>query len=72
MSEWKSIESVPKNGMPFLLWVEGFRMIEIMTNWDGSYWRKGEAIPDNDAFTHWMPLPEPPALHAALGGKSHE
>ena len=58
MSEWKPIETAPKNGTPVLLWfVDGGADV----CWrDGDRWTDGEYRWADDAFSHWMPLPEPP------------
>lgn len=66
MSEWKPIESAPKDGTPFYVWMPG---------WDGhgplvrtartTYWHNSflnGGMPNEEAFkpTHWMPIVAPP------------
>jgi hypothetical protein len=75
MSEWRPIETAPKDGAMILLasadWVdtgcwrkelngaddEGWTCFQI-ESW--AYEEYAYCIPDP---THWMPLPEPPAVH---------
>lgn len=63
MSEWKKIESAPRDGRNVMLWADG----AVIAKWsrqqapafpwltDGG----SEAI-RHDIPTHWMPLPNPP------------
>lgn len=74
MTEWKPIETAPKDGTKIDLWVRGKRIPD-------AYWIKSSDDPEFadwavktydshlcetvDSFvysepTHWMPLPEPP------------
>ena len=56
MSEWKPIETAPRDGTPVDLWHKlGFRVVE--TWWDDDCW---SCVMDDDDFTHWMPIPDPP------------
>lgn len=64
-SEWRSIETAPKDGTRVLLWIvsespyhEDHAMPGVghWTEWNGGGWvRWHRGTP-----THWMPLPEPP------------
>lgn len=63
MSEWKTIESAPRDGEAVLLWVPGFNTPDI------GLWHEGIWVTPDDYFditcpygqpTHWMPLPESP------------
>jgi len=68
MSEWKTIETVPKTGRQFCGYDCG-PMVLLATKGESSitigYWN-GSAFDDGDynsymtGFTHWQPLPEPP------------
>jgi hypothetical protein len=65
MSEWKTIESAPKDGTWFLAW-ENDTIPKVIT----VYWRKHSRNKNGGWWTsfnmwkaqptHWMPLPEPP------------
>lgn len=67
MSEWKPIETAPRDGTKVLAWRNG--ALEIL-RWDhikvgplmAGWWFVGDrAVVDRDAQpTHWMPLPAPP------------
>lgn len=66
MSEWKTIESAPKDGSWFLGWTP----IDRIPNVGPMYWRKHSRNKNGGWWTshflfreqptHWMPLPEPP------------
>ena len=61
MSEWKPIETAPKDGTRIMLWPigncrNGLRMETGHWCLNG-HWKCGERSP---RATHWMPLPEPP------------
>lgn len=65
MSEWRSIESAPKDGTPVLAWDGDKIKVALFDNcyldpmWvdvcDCGYPEETFCCP-----THWMPLPEPP------------
>ena len=62
MSEWKPIETAPKDGTKVLLWREGNPTGEwpFMASWERGMWAiyiDGQVI---RTPTHWMSLPEPP------------
>lgn len=72
MSEWRPIETAPKDGSVVLLWEKGSELIydsnsEIAAGYcryDG-HWTTGQYDFWCDEIecckpTHWMPLPEPP------------
>ena len=72
MSEWQPIETAPKDGRIVI----GWRYYPVAIRWDkekdsnypwdaihldGCYTFDDNAFVENDdALTHWMPLPEPP------------
>ena len=75
MSEWKTIESAPKDGTPFDVWLGNAQPTDIefyccpgtkrSTNW---HWNNGKfrpncGMPNMPTFvqpTHWMRFPEGP------------
>lgn len=68
---WQPIETAPKDGTLIDLWLDGERAPACrFWSYDGhSYWEQAYAeatdcfAPLYDAEpTHWMPIPEPPAL----------
>jgi len=62
---WKTINSAPKDGRPILVW-DGLLAMQIV-EWDASgkdgyNWSdRGGSFFHVEEFTHWMPLPQPPA-----------
>lgn len=73
MSEWRPIETAPKDGTLILLYVSGqFLGFGRSVNYVVGWMRAGDWVcdPRDDTFgdpdtvhptpTHWMPLPEPP------------
>lgn len=72
MSEWRDIESAPKDGTHVDIWINGFRKTD--AKWDESQnrWKWFECFvgPDKRTkrysfssraeVTHWMPIPAPP------------
>jgi hypothetical protein len=66
--QWLPIGTAPKDGTKFLASMAGGDMAEVELvsyNEDSSEWRNYAYDPPNieeDWMTHWMPLPEPPAL----------
>lgn len=63
MTEWiKCSERMPGHGLPVL--VVGNDVVQKnIYEWDGSTWQDWRGDYDEcpeSAFTHWMPLPEPP------------
>lgn len=64
--EWRLIDTAPKDGAEILVCdyrvAGGFRNVVRYTEEDyPSVWETQEfAVYHQDAFTHWMPLPEPP------------
>lgn len=80
MSEWKTIESAPRDGTTILVcggtlsWRGSYdcdaQMVEPDTaNWMGGEWFIGNGESYGDRIictpTHWMPLPSPPAMTSA-------
>lgn len=57
MSEWRSIDTAPKDGTRILVWEHGERMD--VAHFDEGRWRRG---PWWIGFcpSHWMPLPAEP------------
>lgn len=67
MSEWKSIESAPKDGTSILVaWKKSGNMMVVSWENDSEItedynWADHEGdCYHKDAFSHWMTLPEPP------------
>lgn len=73
MSEWRPIETAPKDGSWVLAIIAGYysddqHYIPAVVQWNGHFWTAtgaGEEDPDlegrwSGALTHWMPLPAPP------------
>lgn len=61
MSEWKPIETAPKDGEMVLI-SDGVNVVAAAWDWSGKpTWRMGGmGIKLGDDWTNWMPLPEPP------------
>jgi hypothetical protein len=62
MSEWKPIETAPKDGRKVVVMTPGYhvrsaRYIESLAGW--SAW-EGSDNDDHLKPTHWMPMPELP------------
>lgn len=54
MSEWRPIETAPKDDLVLVAWK--VRMTDV-----GAWWEfEIERADSIDYATHWMPLPEPP------------
>lgn len=67
MSEWQLIETAPKDGTMVLLWWPFWRKDRAVVGKFGfegiRQWFASEALEgDGDPPTHWMPLPDPPAV----------
>ena len=67
MSDWKPIETAPKDGTSVLLWrtnIDGSDGRVTVGSWHetygGSWWDEGMEY-TFDHMTHWRPLPAPPA-----------
>lgn len=67
MSQWRPIETAPKDGTKVLFWSKYFAQISIGFYREGHIWSGGNiyqpsAIPREweDVASHWMPLPDPP------------
>lgn len=68
MSEWKPIETAPKNGRQFMVWVADDPVVvphcfaPISMDSDGKWFDEstGDQIEPIKGATHWMPLPKPP------------
>lgn len=59
--EWQPIETAPKDGENFMAWDERAGCILFTMHWsdeDARWFTDYEQW--SGAFTHWMPLPEPP------------
>lgn len=65
-NEWQPIETAPKDNTVFLAWRK-HATHPLMVRYEPSYdWfanYDGEHVYD---LTHWMPLPKPPAIDAAM------
>ena len=66
MSEWKPIETAPKDGTPILAFKPNERRSGSWTAavyWDDTNHRSGWVFVggrEAECPSHWMPLPEPP------------
>lgn len=63
MTDWQPIETAPKDGKLILLCEvddEGPSDPKI-GSWDGEGWKIYEPFEDHWNWTHWHPLPDPPA-----------
>ena len=62
VSDWREIETAPKDGREVLVYDETFHTIEIagwhVDDYDEGGWQTGDF--GTCEPTHWMPLPEPP------------
>jgi hypothetical protein len=65
--EWQPIETAPKDGRSFMLWVAQSDMgahwfAPVSITPDGNWWddSTGDNIQPVNGATHWMPLPDPP------------
>ena len=59
-SQWRQIESAPRNHFPILLYGEYGMLIGFQdVTWEWWPYPAHEAL--GYVPTHWMPLPEPPA-----------
>lgn len=62
MSEWLGIETAPKDGTGILVWGAAFGEQRIVSwNEPDNGWESDEGTHPALAFSHWMPLPAPPA-----------
>lgn len=66
MSDWRTIDSAPKDGTRlWLFWPDACEDDRQTVGWwrtgvHGDYWMD-HADSERENPTHWMPLPEPPA-----------
>lgn len=62
MSEWKPIETAPKDGTPVDLWHETYgRITDTWWDEDDGFWVTGAG--DQGLITHWAPLTAPEPTH---------
>lgn len=68
VSGWQPIATAPKDGRMILLYPSSCWTEDTEYDYEVSYWDKDlrafaqSACPDDfDGFTHWQPLPSPPA-----------
>lgn len=59
MSDWRSIETAPKDGTPILVYYDSGN-IELIEGSDSYDWQPYEHSPLCDTPQFWMPLPDPP------------
>ena len=77
-NQWQPIETAPKDGTVFLGYKLGqFRECYKVPRDDCDMWCFGGTSGADDLFpnikpTHWMPLPKPPAIDAAMAQGEHE
>lgn len=67
MSEWKPIETAPKDGRGFMVYIAKSDVgphcfSPVSRRNDGTWWddSTSDQIEPIKGSTHWMPLPEPP------------
>jgi len=63
MSEWKKINTAPKDGTSVLVYfceIKGWNEGVVEASFQDGYWEDVAGAFHDDAPTHWMPLPEPP------------
>ncbi len=72
MSEWQPIETAPKDGTAMLVHDEGAVFIAVFDEDEGA-WMDIAGAPGyqrvEPAPTHWMPLPDPPAVSRPQDGE---
>lgn len=65
-TEWRPIETAPKDGTPVDLWVESVELMRYPQcvyrdgKWFSNFGPLGQSSPLRVRPTHWRPLPEPP------------
>lgn len=61
MTDWRPIETAPRDGTVLLVWREserGYDHARMGTDWfEGGVWQRSRRLMPP---THWMPLPSPP------------
>ena len=74
-SQWQPIETAPKDGRSFDVWVKSTKNPDYGVRMTGVYYVQGvlcgSRFPNSswcEYASHWMPLPEPPAMQ----GDNHE
>lgn len=55
MSQWKPIETAPRDGSTILLWSETAQDLEVAA-WDDNWPGEGRTF----HHSHWLPIPKPP------------
>lgn len=76
MSEWRPIETAPKDGTRIQLGFENMRGFNVIAHWtDGGWSAAGTGqhaiyLHGRPPPTHWMPLTDPPFTTRA--GEKHE
>lgn len=61
MSEWKLIESAPTNGEEMIVFGDGFTYVGCIENGRQKIFTDCTTMSSPVVFTHWMPMPRPPA-----------
>lgn len=78
MSEWRKIETAPKDGTPFLAyWLRRYTNGEryeagqpfVVASYHGGRIFPSWIQENGDIPTHWMPLPKPPVESNSGGGE---
>ena len=76
MNQWQPIETAPKDGTWCSFTSTWNRHARWCARYEDGRWQdinEGENRPGHfEAFTHWMPLPEPPSLLADLAPLTEE
>jgi hypothetical protein len=63
MSEWRDIETAPKDGTEILVWRKGWgrHIARWVNEWGDKYFRLASGRDILGGPSHWMPLPDPPS-----------
>jgi hypothetical protein len=63
---WQEISTAPRDGSEVLLCDARVKHLHMVAGWeqdiDGFSWLTADGQYHDDRFTHWQPLPEPPAI----------
>lgn len=75
--DWQPIETAPKDGTAVLgftperagyVATQSYEIIH-WSGWGGGVWENVTGYKPSCRFTHWMPLPKPPAIRSRTEGE---